>query len=397
VTALITVDVLSPIVRRGERYKIGTKAEITLDEAEKFGPNIVRIVKDATYYDANWQRMRDEHGVRPSEMPRTERVPRVPKTRVGWIQDTRLYVARGAEASNAEVVRVGRLLGFDVELLLPGAVKGRGDRFDLLVVNNLRRFSVEETRTIAHWCFEDRIPFIRYEHDFGFCRRRNQITCAGDLSTCAGCSEHTDETYPAARFYRAQFAQAALSVFISPLQRAIIERAIGKVPGAVYELTPPVSTETFRPVAGIKREADLVVCTAGQLPAHKGRDAVIAWAREHPEMRVVCYAIRDGKVDQDAKRAADVLENLSIVPVVPHDELVRVYSRAAKLLFLPAGPEPAGRTPVEAALCGCMPILNENVGCAGFNLPWGDRDALATRLEDGVVGFWRAVEATCST
>jgi glycosyltransferase involved in cell wall biosynthesis len=54
------------------------------------------------------------------------------------------------------------------------------------------------------------------------------------------------------------------------------------------------------------------------------------------------------------------------IPYIPHLELPAYYNRAVNFVHLPNWIEPMGRTVVEAALCGCKLITNNNVGALSF-------------------------------
>jgi hypothetical protein len=47
-------------------------------------------------------------------------------------------------------------------------------------------------------------------------------------------------------------------------------------------------------------------------------------------------------------------------------QLSEIYNRTQKFVHIPKWQEPSARTVVEAALCGCELILNENVGVLSF-------------------------------
>jgi hypothetical protein len=51
---------------------------------------------------------------------------------------------------------------------------------------------------------------------------------------------------------------------------------------------------------------------------------------------------------------------------IPYERMPEIFNRAINFVFLPRWPEPSGRTVVEAALCGCNLICNENVGAQSF-------------------------------
>ncbi len=73
------------------------------------------------------------------------------------------------------------------------------------------------------------------------------------------------------------------------------------------------------------------------------------------------------------------------------EEVLSVFKKSKKFVYLPQGYEWAGRMPVEARFLGCKTILNKNVGVAQeswWNLP--DDIALMV-LKDTPMRFWRIV------
>lgn len=55
------------------------------------------------------------------------------------------------------------------------------------------------------------------------------------------------------------------------------------------------------------------------------------------------------------------------IEYVPNYGLVKYLARAKNFVHLPEWKEPMGRTVIEAALCGCNIISNENVGACSFD------------------------------
>jgi glycosyltransferase involved in cell wall biosynthesis len=73
---------------------------------------------------------------------------------------------------------------------------------------------------------------------------------------------------------------------------------------------------------------------------------------------------------------------------VPYDRIPEYMNRAKNFVFLPRWPEPQGRVVVEAALCGCNLITNENVGATSFPFDIGRSE----NFQNATGEFWDAVE-----
>jgi hypothetical protein len=69
-----------------------------------------------------------------------------------------------------------------------------------------------------------------------------------------------------------------------------------------------------------------------------------------------------------------------------------VFARSERFVYLPIGPEWAGRMVVEARLLGCEVVLSDLVGVAGEPFWRLERDAALAFLLDGPKRFWRLVE-----
>jgi glycosyltransferase involved in cell wall biosynthesis len=63
-------------------------------------------------------------------------------------------------------------------------------------------------------------------------------------------------------------------------------------------------------------------------------------------------------------------------------------NRAKHFVFLPRWPEPQGRVVIEAALCGCELVTNQNVGATSF--PFDIRNP--ANFAQASNEFWDAIE-----
>lgn len=85
------------------------------------------------------------------------------------------------------------------------------------------------------------------------------------------------------------------------------------------------------------------------------------------------------------------LEPLPIRGLSPA-EVLAVFAASQRFVYLPIGPEWAGRMVVEARLLGCEVVLNDNVGVSGEPFWGGPRDAALEFVAGGPKRFWRLVE-----
>jgi glycosyltransferase involved in cell wall biosynthesis len=63
-------------------------------------------------------------------------------------------------------------------------------------------------------------------------------------------------------------------------------------------------------------------------------------------------------------------------------DLSDIYNRTKSFLYLPRWPEPQGMVVIEAAMCGCKIISNENVGALSFNFDLSNPQNFINSLPD---------------
>ncbi len=81
------------------------------------------------------------------------------------------------------------------------------------------------------------------------------------------------------------------------------------------------------------------------------------------------------------------LEFAEYTGFIPYEEMPAYLNRAKNFIYLPRWPEPQGRVVVEAALCGCNLITNENVGATSFDFDIADK----VNLEGAIEEFWQYI------
>jgi glycosyltransferase involved in cell wall biosynthesis len=337
-------------------------------------------------------------------------------TPVAWVQDfgrTGIGIG-GAEFSNDRVVEVGRSLGFDVRVI----TEKQHDKYDrrlgwntasfseqakhmladasFVVLNNTSSFSRTQWMELLFTLFDRGVPFVRYEHDYGFCRRRTSLNCEGERNTCET-SEGADQEktglgkcwQKTIDLYRHIFCGARLSVFIGRDQERIHRAALGDEIDPFMFLTPPLDVEHFRPVPNVIRRKNSVVSMTGKIHHWvKGLHNLAAHIREHPKFQYTVY----GEVNDEAARILmEFSPRVKYLKPIPYEQLPLEYSRHEYVIHLPEGWEPSGRTPWEGFLCGCKMIVNERVGSCQLGIP-DDREKAREVIQTGPYRFWRAAE-----
>lgn len=173
------------------------------------------------------------------------------------------------------------------------------------------------------------------------------------------------------------YERAQLNVFLSPLHTRVVNRMTGLADLRAYVLRPLIDTTIFRD-RGIVRDIEYLF--VGVIGEAKGLEAMRQ--RFHDKPITLVGRLRAGKR----------LDFGTHIPHVPYDEVPQYMNRARHFVFLPRWPEPLGRVVVEAALCGCTLITNENVGATSF--PFDIRDPEA--YKDSADDFWLTLERCAS-
>jgi hypothetical protein len=171
---------------------------------------------------------------------------------VAWIQDFKKV--GGAELSNHAVVAAGEVLGYDIIGITPSLFDTRVlGQADLIVVNNFFEFSPSQLTTVRQLLHEQRVPYVKYEHDLRELRRVN--------------------------ISRPLFRDASLVVFISPAHQKVYEKSLGwEATARAVSLPLAINPEDYKTAHGVKREPGLTLVPTPQkmnphdLEAYIGRN-----------------------------------------------------------------------------------------------------------------------------
>jgi hypothetical protein len=255
------------------------------------------------------------------------------KVRVGWVQDNPIDWAGGAEFSGKRVLEVGYDCGFDIVPVTPMQFSMEAlTKCDVLVLNNLFHFAPWQMKEIEVAIYVRKIPFVKYEHD-------HREIARGDTS-------------------RRLFGEAGLNVFLSPYHKENHKRALG-ADGVVMPLA--IDPDLFRPVPGVARKPGTA------LAVRKTGSRFREYMKRHPEMKFTVVWPRHPVSGA----------NVRTMGAVPHGRMPEVYSSHEYLVHLPDGPCAGERVVLEAALCGCKIVANDNVGHTswGWEAPAGPAEA----------------------
>lgn len=174
---------------------------------------------------------------------------------------------------------------------------------------------------------------------------------------------------------RKLFSSSRLNIYVSPLHQQTIECILNvdNLPES-FVLKPVIDSTAFYDQ---KRERDIDYLFVGVIGEAKG----LASMRER---------FRDADIHFVGKIApGEKLDFGTYHGSVPYHEIPDFMNRAKHFVFLPRWPEPQGRVVIEAALCGCELVTNQNVGATSFPFDIGNPVNFAQANDE----FWTAIES----
>lgn len=155
-------------------------------------------------------------------------------------------------------------------------------------------------------------------------------------------------------------------------------------------LVVPVDYNFWHPIESIQRENNLYIFV-GMIHSNKGVYEILKIAKDYPENKYVFIGTTEG-----GNINVDVFKKYNNVEYVGHkntEQLREYYSRAKGCYLLPVdgAVESAGRVVFEATLCGCEPIINNDVGnkCWPF---YKDRKKLISAMQDNMDDFFHIIK-----
>ncbi|MDD5589110.1 MAG: glycosyltransferase [Candidatus Nanoarchaeia archaeon] len=155
-------------------------------------------------------------------------------------------------------------------------------------------------------------------------------------------------------------------------------------------LVVPVDYNFWQPVESIQRENNLYIFV-GMIHSNKGVNEILEIAENNPRNKYIFIGTAEGG-DIDV----DIFKQYTNIEYVGHktpEQLREYYSRAQGCYLLPTGGavESAGRVVFEATLCGCEPIINNDVGNKGWPF-YKDRKKLIMGIKDSVDDFFHIIK-----
>ena len=169
------------------------------------------------------------------------------------------------------------------------------------------------------------------------------------------------------------YHESKVNYFVSPLHRRVVSRALGLEEEKGRVLRPLVDTQKF---TNRQEERDIENLFVGVLSEAKGLENMRKMFSQKP------ITLIGKSVDGKEPGFGDWLGPVS------YNQVPDYMNRAKNFVFMPRWPEPQGRVVVEAALCGCNLVVNENVGANSFEFDLHQPENLSGAEEE----FWNELE-----
>ena len=155
-------------------------------------------------------------------------------------------------------------------------------------------------------------------------------------------------------FTKELMTRSKLNIFLSPLHRLEFCRFLNMDIPNSYNFFQPIDTNIFYNKNYQNR--DIPFLFVGALNWFKGLNDAIE----------IFGDIGLHVVARNSEEAKALPKNVKYLGEFKPNELADIYNRTKRFVHIPRWQEPSARTVVEAALCGCELIVNENVGAMSF-------------------------------
>jgi len=183
-------------------------------------------------------------------------------------------------------------------------------------------------------------------------------------------------------------------LFFSPRHRTHIQDALPSVQKHLvidnYEyVVVPIDYNFFKRQDGFVRQKNLYIYV-GLIHSNKGIIEILDIAKKNPENKYVFMGTTDnGDIGIETIKECD---NVRYIGHQPPDVVRQYYSKAHGCYLLPTNGavESAGRTVLEAMLCGCKPEVNNDVGNASYSWFWTyDRGVVIQKINESLDVFFK--------
>lgn len=270
--------------------------------------------------------------------------------KIGWIADN-FYpdIKRGAEVHDKLLIDEGEKRGHTITKMGFGREK-LGKNVDMFIVSNfVDKFSIGEI--------------------FSCLAGKRYISLLHDLRA------------PQFGWYKAFASQALINVYLSPMQRQVIEDLNGKFEHKIY-MHPTALPEIYKDY-GWKRLPENEMLYAGDYCVEKGYQTLVDYVSGLEDCRIWHFG---GGFD---KRHPKMME----MGFISQERMPSIYNTFSSLIFLPQYYQVCSRVVGEAFLCKIPNIItNGKDGFTSWDFKMEDYNKVRELLIHGHEKFWDMVE-----
>jgi glycosyltransferase involved in cell wall biosynthesis len=236
--------------------------------------------------------------------------------------------------------------------------------FDLTVISNIHG---------KEWIIPKlRMPFIKIEHDYGFCTYYDAL-----------CEYHNCSTCTHKLLWQNFNKRSKLNFYMSPRQFEVHNDRIGPIPNVRF-IQSQINLDVLCSIQKLE-SVDYVVAPVA-LRHHKGIDNLIKWAKENKKKIKVFGRMEDGQLKDKLCSQTDI----EYKGLLPHKKVLEEILAAGEIVFLPTWIEPTGRGVMEAILLGCEVHYNSNLGLSSW-LTEFDPEDLKLQMYVSKFNFWQNI------
>ena len=296
-----------------------------------------------------------------------------------WIHDFTLresnknYYQGGAQITNLMIMDEGEKRGHNIGEMCPDEIqydKVKKWEPELIITNNISRFKPED----IEW-LHNNFPCIRYEHDFGFCKKRD-----------GNCDQHGGPCKN--EFFETIFKKSIHTIFLSPLQYKIHKASMDFLEeGKNVTIIPsPIDIDLFRNKE-IKRKKNTYIYF-GEIWENKGVPEMLDYARTH--IGIFHFAGRPSShplINQINQQF-----NCAYLNEVPHAFVPMHLQKYENFMAMQKWVEAFGRAVMEAKVSGCNILTGPTTRIGALSFDCTDNE-LIEQCRNAPKTFWETIEA----
>ena len=205
-------------------------------------------------------------------------------------------------------------------------------------------------------------PYVHLDNAYVDVCSEGPLPCNGNSLDCKTICDKTRAHWI--------YSKSLLNIFLSPLHMKTVNRLLeNKYFDHSIWIRPLIDTQKFRN-QNIKRDIEYLY--VGSITKYKGYDNIKNRFGHLNNFLFVGHNATNEKLFGHH------------IEYVPNHDIPGLLNRARNFVHLPVWIEPMGRTVVEAALCGCNILSNDNVGALSFPFDIADPEM----IKGSARSFW---------